>query len=346
MVQTLERPMPDAAGALEFVLPPELEARVPPEARGIARDEVRLMVSHKANDRVEHTAFKDITRFLRAGDLVIVNDSATLPAALTAGREDGDEIAFHLSTELEPGLWVAEPRKTAVRAGERLTLPGSGSAVLLAPHRGSSRLWLARLELPEGPVEYLTRWGRPIKYDYAEGDWPISAYQTVYARRPGSAEMPSAGRAFSDRVLQSLQDKDVKLTAITLHTGVSSLEDHEPPYEEWFQVPESAAAAIAEARARGGRRVAVGTTVIRALESALSAEGEVQPASGWTDLVITPEEPVRSVDGLLTGFHEPRATHLAMLEAIAGRRHIELVYREALGARYLWHEFGDLHLVL
>jgi S-adenosylmethionine:tRNA ribosyltransferase-isomerase len=158
--------------------------------------------------------------------------------------------------------------------------------------------------------------------------------------------MPSAGRAFSDAVLAELREKGVGIAAITLHTGVSSLEDHEPPYEEWFEVSEETAGAIQETRRKDGRVVAVGTTVIRALESASNENGNVRAACGWTDLVITPERGIRAVDGLLTGFHEPRATHLAMLEALAGRRHIELAYEAALAAGYLWHEFGDLHLIL
>jgi S-adenosylmethionine:tRNA ribosyltransferase-isomerase len=346
MLETLERPTAASIRALEFKLPAELEARVPPEARGLARDEVRLMVSRMRDDRIVHSTFRDIRRFLEPGDLVVVNESATLPAALTARRDDGTELAFHLSTELEPGIWVVEPRKTAAGVGEVLSLPEGAHARLLSPHRESARLWVARLALPSPVYEYLHRWGRAIKYDYVQGDWPIESYQTVYAARPGSAEMPSAGRAFSEAILTELREDGVGIAAITLHAGVSSLEEHEPPYEEWFDVGAETADAINFTRAHGRRVVAVGTTVIRALESASDGSGRVEPASGWTGLVITPERGIGTADGLLTGFHEPRATHLAMIEALAGRRHIELCYEAALVSGYLWHEFGDLHLIV
>jgi len=333
---------------LDFELPAELEARQPPEARGLARDEVRLLVSYRDDDRIVHATFLDLPWFLDAGDLVIVNDSATLPAALTARQEDGAEIPFHLSTRLDRTAWVVEPRGDAAvrRAGTTFTLPGGATATLLRPHHGSARLWVARLDLPAPFVRYLHEWGRPIAYKYVQGEWPLAAYQTVYARRPGSAEMPSAGRAFSGRVLDALAARGVAVEAVTLHTGVASLESHEPPYEEWFDVPARAAEAVRDARSRGGRVIAVGTTVVRALESAADDAGRVRPMSGWTDLVITPERGMRAVDALLTGFHEPKASHLQMLAAIAGERHLRVAYRAALACRYRWHEFGDLHLVL
>jgi len=346
MLATLERPTAASIRALDFKLPPELEARAPPEARGLARDGVCLMVSAMRDDRIVHSTFRDIRRFLDPGDLIVVNDSATLPAALTARRGDGTEIAFHLSTEREPGMWVVEPRKTVARIGEVLSLPGGAHARLLSPHRESARLWLARLALPAPVYEYLHRWGSAIKYDYVRGDWPIESYQTVYAARPGSAEMPSAGRAFTEAILAELRDNSVGIAAITLHSGVSSLEEHEPPYEEWFEVTPETANAINSTHAAGRRVVAVGTTVIRALESSSNESGKVEATRGWTELVITPERGIRTVDGLLTGFHEPRATHLAMPEALAGRRHIAACYQAALDAGYLWHEFGDLHLLV
>jgi S-adenosylmethionine:tRNA ribosyltransferase-isomerase len=230
--------------------------------------------------------------------------------------------------------------------GEVLRLPGGGAATLLAAHAGSRRLWVARLDLPSRPLDYLGRWGRPIAYSYLRGRWPLALYQTVYAREPGSAEMPSAGRAFSQAVLARLAERGVGFATLTLHAGVASLEEHEPPFEERYAVPAATASAVAAARARGGRVVAVGTTVVRALESAVDRAGRVVARRGWTDLIVTPERGVRAVDGLLTGFHEPRASHLAMLAAIAGRDNLERAYAAAVAGRYLWHEFGDLHLIL
>lgn len=335
-----------AAHSLRFTLPPSLEAHEPPEARGLRRDQVRLLVSQYGDDRIAHARFDALPDFLQPGDLLVANDSATLPAALTARRADGSTLALHLSTRLLEALWVAEPRKTEVTAGEVLRLPGDGTATLLACYDDSARLWVARLDLPAPFLEYLSQWGRPIAYPYVPDPWPLSTYQTVYAREPGSAEMPSAGRAFSKDVLIRLAQKGVGFATLTLHTGVASLEAHERPYDEPFTVPATTAEAVNAARLGGRRVIAVGTTVVRALESATDERGRVIPTRGWTDLVVTPERGVTIVDGLLTGFHEPEATHLAMLSAVAGRAHLELTYRAALDGGYLWHEFGDLHLIL
>jgi len=334
------------AKALSFTLSPDLEAHEPPEARGLRRDQVRLLVSHYRDDRLYHARFDDLPRSLEPGDLLVANDSATLPAALTARRQDGSTVALHLSTRLPGGLWVVEPRKVTVSPVEVLGLPGGGSATMLAPYADSTRLWVARLELPMPLPDYLARWGRPIAYPYVPDRWSIELYQTVYANELGSAEMPSAGRAFTPDLLARLARAGIGFTTLTLHTGVASLESHERPYEEPFTVPPATADAVQAARLAGRRVIAVGTTVVRALESAADVDGRVIATRGWTDLVITPERGVRVVDGLLTGFHEPEASHLDMLSAIAGRAHLDLAYRAAVEGRYLWHEFGDLHLIL
>ncbi|HEX2171810.1 MAG TPA: S-adenosylmethionine:tRNA ribosyltransferase-isomerase [Dehalococcoidia bacterium] len=337
---------PELTDALDFVLPAELEAREPPEARGLRRDHVRLLVSTRADDRIVHARFDDLPRFLAPGDLIVVNDSATLPARLSARLAGGGDIALYLSTRLPAALWIVEPREAAVSEGDTLQLPDGGTVRLLTSYPGSSRLWVARLDLPELLIDYLTHWGRPIAYSYVDRDWPMEMYQTVYAAEPGSAEMPSAGRPFSWEVIRRLIDRGVGFARLTLHTGVASLERTERPYEEAYRVPPETVEAVEAARRAGGRVVAVGTTVVRALESAADERGRLHASQGWTDLVITPARGVRVVDSLLTGFHEPRATHLAMLEAIAGRPHLERTYRAAIAERYLWHEFGDLHLIL
>ena len=158
--------------------------------------------------------------------------------------------------------------------------------------------------------------------------------------------MPSAGRAFTPELLTRLIAAGVMVAPLVLHTGVASLESGEPPYEEYYRVPSTTADLIALTRAAGHRVIAVGTTVVRALESVTDAGGRSHPGEGWTGLVIEPPRRIRAVDGLLTGLHEPRSTHLAMLEALAGREHVEHAYAELLRERYLWHEFGDLHLLL
>jgi S-adenosylmethionine:tRNA ribosyltransferase-isomerase len=332
--------------SLDFILPQELEAREPPEARGLRRDQVRLLVSYRADDRIIHTRFDELPSLLSANDLLVVNVSATLPAALRATRADGSDIALHLSSQLKERIWVVEARKTVVAAGERLALPDGGTCTFLEPYLGSWRLWRARLDLPQPVFAYLQRWGKPIAYPYVKQEWPLEMYQTVYASRPGSAEMPSAGRAFSVDVIAGLSRKGVRMVPLVLHTGVSSLEKDESPYPEWFEVPQTTIDAIAGARSSGGRVIAVGTTVVRALESSANANGLLIGSAGWTDLVITPGRRLRFVDGLLTGLHEPKASHLAILEALAGRAHLRKAYAEALNARHLWHEFGDLHLIL
>jgi S-adenosylmethionine:tRNA ribosyltransferase-isomerase len=332
-------------GPLDFELPADLEAREPPEARGLTRDKVRLMVSHLDDDSIEHRRFLDLPHLLRPGDLLVANDSATLPAALTATRGDATSLTLHVSTRLQDDLWVVEPRRVQVSAGEVLTLADGATARLLVPYADSHRLWLAAFSTNVRSL--MARHGRPIAYPYVRGEWPIEMYQTVYADAAGSAEMPSAGRAFSPDVLERLAHCGIGFVTLTLHTGVASLETHERPYAEEFWVPEYTAAAVRRARADGRRVVAVGTTVVRALESAVEVDsGNVVASHAWTELVITPERGVQVVDSLLTGFHEPKATHLAMLEAIAGRSHLEKAYVAALAGRYLWHEFGDLHLIL
>lgn len=332
--------------ALDFSLPPEREAHEPPEARGLTRDGVRLLVSYLNGDRVVHAHFADLPTFLRPGDLLVLNISATVPAALTVRRADGSEIAMHLSTRLPAGLAVVEFRKTAVSPGETFMLPGGGSAVALVPYPGSTRLWVTRLDLGEPLLAYFQRWGRPIAYPYVRGSWPIDVYQNVYASVPGSSEMPSAGRPFTRETLDRLTLAGVLIAPIILHTGVASLEQNEPAYEEYFDVPYETAAAVQRVKGGRGRVIAVGTTVVRALESSADGAGRPVASRGWTNLAITAARGVTVVDGLLTGFHEPNATHMGLLEAMAGRAHVERAYRAALDAGYLWHEFGDLHLIV
>jgi S-adenosylmethionine:tRNA ribosyltransferase-isomerase len=340
------------ASTVDFTLPAHLEAHEPPEARGLTRDGVRLLVGCRGSGAVVHRRFTDLPDLLRPGDLVVVNASGTLPAAVSTV----DGLVVHVSTELPVGTWVVELRRPAGtatspygggRPGQTHRLAGGG-AVTLVEEYSPGRLWVSTVDtagLPDVPA-YLRRYGRPIRYGYVPRDWPLSAYTTVFATEPGSAEMPSAGRPFSAELVTRLVARGVLVAPVVLHTGVASPEAHERPYPERFTVPAATARVVAATRADGGRVVAVGTTVVRALETATGADGVTRPASGWTELVVTPSRGVRAVDGLLTGFHEPRASHLDLLAAVAGCDLLARCYAEALAAGYLWHEFGDLNLLL
>ncbi|MEP6953257.1 MAG: S-adenosylmethionine:tRNA ribosyltransferase-isomerase [Solirubrobacteraceae bacterium] len=345
------------AVAAAFSLPARLQAREPPEARGLRRDGVRLLVAARAAETIEHARFGDLGSLLSPGDLVVVNVSATLAAAIDAQRADGTRVTVHVATRAPhaPGddWWVLELRHAGGatplrggRAGERLVLDGGAIATLAAPYAGGARLWLAQVDAGGSLPTHLERHGRPIRYGYVPRPWPLADYQTVFGLEPGSAEMPSAGRPFTTELVTRLIAGGVGIVPVTLHTGVSSPERHEPPYPEEFEVSAHTARAVNEARAAGGRIVAVGTTVVRALESAAGDDGTAVPARGWTPLVIGPDRGVRVVDGIVTGWHEPEASHLRMLEAIAGPELLRRSYDAALAHGYLWHEFGDSHLIL
>lgn len=333
---------------IRFDLPEELSASAPPEARGLARDEVRLLVASPSG--VHHTVFSALGDHLHPGDLLVVNTSGTLPAAVEAHRA-GRPVLVHFATELDDGSWIVELRAPGGpvldgRAGERLELPGGASLTLLAPaDPGAARLWRAEVAVEGSVTGYLTATGRPIRYGYVPRAWPISDYQTVFAREPGSAEMPSAARPFTAELVTRLVSEGVLFAPLLLHTGLSSPEAGEPPQAERFRVPPTTAALVSWVRDRGGRVIAVGTTAARALESSVS-RGVVRAAEGWTNLVLGPERPASVVDGIVTGLHAPEASHLLLLEAVAGRSLVQAAYDAAVERRYLWHEFGDVSLLL
>jgi S-adenosylmethionine:tRNA ribosyltransferase-isomerase len=342
------------AGLHDFVLPSELEAARPPEARGMTRDAVRMLVARRTARTVTHSTFTELPRQFDEGDLIVVNTSGTLAAELQGVDQRGEPLQVHLSTELPAHLWTVELRRVGApvltaAAGDIVALAGGGQLDLLTPyslHPEGVRLWVATVTTPVPLLTFLAVHGQPIRYGYVEGHWPIAMYQNVYATEPGSAEMPSAGRPFTPEILTRLAARGVGVVPIVLHTGVASLDASEPPYPEFYRVSAATAHRINDARREGGTVIAVGTTVVRALETVVDARGHVHAGSGWTETVITPDRIVRSVDGLLTGWHEPEASHLAMLEAVAGRPLLEQSYAAALKEGYLWHEFGDVHLVL
>lgn len=340
---------------IHFQRPPGSDASEPPEARGLARDAVRLLVARPG--RISHARFADLGDHLRPGDLLVVNNSATVPAAVD-GRRGGRDIAVHFSTARGEKEWVVELRPAAdaaghltdVRPGERVDLPGGAALVIGSsypePGVDGARLWTSRVILEGDLGAYLARHGRPIRYSYVPREWPLRYYQTVFARSIGSAEMPSAARPFSTELVTALVSAGIGIAPITLHAGVSSAEAGEPPTPELFEVPAPTGRLVNSARAAGNRVIAVGTTVARALESAADPAGVVRPAVGWTDLVLGPQRPCRVVDGLVTGWHDAGASHLLLLEAVAGPDLVAAAYREAVARGYLWHEFGDSALLL
>jgi S-adenosylmethionine:tRNA ribosyltransferase-isomerase len=349
---------------LDFVVPAELQASAPPEVRGRGRDAVRMMVAYRDSAELVSSDFDKLGLFVGAGDLLVVNASATLPAALVATEtESGAEVVVHLSARLsvEPAgaeVWALELRRPSGAASKAwdgaapepkaLKLgDGTGRLDLIGPYRASRRLRTGRLAVSSPVLTWLSGNGRPIRYGYVERPWPLSAYQTMFATEPGSAEMPSAGRPFTPEVVAHLLALGARFAPIVLHTGVSTTEVDEVPAPERFRVPSCTASKVNATRQAGGRVIAVGTTAVRALESAFDpAAGRVSASAGWTELVVTPERGVNVVDGLLTGWHEPEASHLLMLEAIAGRQLLEATYAAGIAQGYLWHEFGDVALIL
>ena len=322
-----------------------VDAIAPPERRGVERDAVRLLVTDRAKREHSHAHFFDLPSYLRRGDLLVVNDSATLPAALSARRNNGESLMLHLSTMIGGDLWMVEPR-ARVDAGEVLQLPESGSVVLLAPVEPERpRVWYASFRLPLPMNAYLMKNGEPIRYGYLPARLPLEDYQTIFAREPGSSEMPSAARPFTPRVLHRLQEHGVEFAVITLHCGVASFEKPEHPSIERYFVSPKAASAVNRARAEERRVVAIGTTVLRALESS-SYDGKVISSAGWTDLIIGERSAIRSVDGLLTGFHDEASTHESLLRAFLDRDLLTSAYEEAAECGYYQHEFGDVHLIL
>lgn len=346
---------------LDFERPADLQATVPAEERGLSRDEVKLLVTH--GDSHSHSRFRDFATFLEPGDILVANQSATLPASLPADGPVGDFL-LNCCTDYGNGLWLTEPRWSTsepgplpLSAGDHITA-GRLDGRIISDFPNLERLMFVQFD--DNVRAAMDARGEPIRYGYVKHPYPLDTYQTYFSAEPGSAEMPSAARPFTDRVVDSLRARGIGIATVTLHTGVSSLEvefdqyeghcrgiECNPLYPEPFRVPAATARAVNRTHDQGGRIIAVGTTVVRALESAWAAEsGRVQPMTGFTRTFVTPERGTQVIDGLLTGLHDPETTHLAMLYAVAGQDLIMDGYEEAIDASYLWHEFGDTHLLL
>jgi len=345
-----------------FHLPSALNADRPPERRGLARDRVRLLVLDRYTGNVTHTRFDGIAEYFEPGDLLVFNSSRTLPATL-AGRLGHSRSAVEVRlTELLPdGTWLAllllQPAilrgKDVLTKGLRLDFGRELSCEVLEQDQRIPRLW--KLRFSKSGTEFLDsvyRIGQPVRYRYLSAPWRLSYYQNVYALQPGAAEMPSAGRAFTWRLLLQLRHRGVETAAITLHAGLSSYLDNDLDRqhlasEEEYWISEEAVAKIRRAKDSGRRIVAIGTTVVRALESiAAESGGEVRACHQYTQLRVTADYRLQIVSGLLTGLHEPEASHLDLLAAFVAPGMIYTAYNEAIEQRYLWHEFGDLNLIL
>jgi S-adenosylmethionine:tRNA ribosyltransferase-isomerase len=344
----------------DFTLPPELSAKEPPERRGMARNQVRLLVIERASGAIEHARFDKIDHYLRAGDLLVFNSSRTLPASLRAcDCGHGPCMEVRLAQHLPDDSWLAlllceqgDPFGCGLRAGMQIEFAEALKATVLERNAEIPRLWKLKFSASGSTlVDLIYRLGKPIRYEYVSAPWDLDYYQTIYATEPGSAEMPSAGRAFTWKLLIELKRRGIDSAYLVLHTGLSSYMDDEidrahPASEEEYFISTTTAEKIRQARARGGRIIAVGTTVVRALESVADADGGVTEKQGYTRLKITREHRLKAVDGLLTGLHEPEASHLDLLSAFLPPEQIRFAYEEAMARRYLWHEFGDLNLIL
>jgi S-adenosylmethionine:tRNA ribosyltransferase-isomerase len=343
-----------------FHLPPELSAKEPPERRGIARDKVRLMIVDRVTHRVEHTRFDKLGEFLHAGDLLVFNTSRTLPAALNGcGWPAGPCIEVRLAQHLPDDSWLAlllcqrgDPFSCGLRSGMQISFGTELTGTVYDRDENIPRLWKIRFsESGTALVDLIYRLGRPIRYEYVSAPWDLDYYQTVYAKEPGSAEMPSAGRAFTWKMLFELKRSGIETAYILLHTGLSSymddaLDAQHPVLQEEYLISADAAEKINRSHHRGGRVIAVGTTVVRALESVTDPNQEMLAQHGYTRLHISAGHALRTVDGLLTGLHEPEASHLDLLTAFLPAGRIREAYEEAVQRGYLWHEFGDLNLIL
>jgi S-adenosylmethionine:tRNA ribosyltransferase-isomerase len=352
---------------VRFELPPTLEAAAPPEARGLRRDGVRLLVVDRGSGAVRHLRFSALPLVLRPGDLLVANDSRTLPASLIGWTADGAALELRLAGR-DGDRWAAltlgvpehgdpalvptdaRPPAPALLPGERLSFAGGLSARVLARHdEVPAMVWIAFDRDGAPLLEALHRAGQPVRYAYVPERWALHHYQTMFAAAPGSAEMPSAGRPFTVQALHDLRARGVGLATISLHAGLSTYGDPEVDRRfvpaEPYRVPETTAAAVARARAAGGRVIAIGTTVVRTLETAADPSGQVRPGAGITRLRIDADHRLRAVDGLLTGLHEPEASHLDLLRAFLDTAALRAAYDQALREGYLWHEFGDVCLI-
>ena len=341
---------------LDFELPEELIAQVPVEPR----DASRLLVLPRGEGETRHLHFTDLPDLLAPGDLLVLNDSRVIPARLVGRRESGGRVEVLLveplpgSPSAGPARWRAMAQASkSIRIGSRLDFDGLAAEVEGVEGEGFFAIRFDRDE--QSLAQELERVGRVPLPPYIRrepGDADRVRYQTVVASHPGSVAAPTAGLHFTQELLARLGDRGVSWTTVTLHVGPGTflpvragrLEEHRM-HSERYEVPVGAAAAFEAARARGGRVVAVGTTAVRTLESSF-ADGGLRSGRGRTEIFIRPGHAFRAVDGLVTNFHLPRSTLLALVCAFGGTAGILDAYRSAVAARYRFFSYGDAMAIL
>ncbi|UOR11076.1 S-adenosylmethionine:tRNA ribosyltransferase-isomerase [Halobacillus amylolyticus] len=332
-----------------FQVPAHLHATAPVEYRQGERDNVRLMVLDPLTGQRKHTNFHDIMNIFQAGDVLVLNQSRTIPSSLHATGTRGDvevrlarKIDEHRFEVLLLGTTYEEGDQIYFQNGFFATVEGNGNEYPLQV----VNFKLSGVSL----MEFIYEYGSPIYYEYINDPWPLNKYQTVYSSTPGSIEMTSAGRAFTWGMLSSLVKKGVHLCYVTLHTSLSYYGNNKWPtpsnHPELYSIPRETVDTINDAKAEGRKVIAVGTTVVRALESAVIEGHLTQQNSVLTDLYINGNYSLKITDALLTGFHEPEASHLDLLKAFIDEAVLLEAYNEALKQEYLWHEFGDMNLII
>ncbi|WP_324667746.1 tRNA preQ1(34) S-adenosylmethionine ribosyltransferase-isomerase QueA [Geochorda subterranea] len=341
----------------DYALPPELIAQSPVEPR----DSSRLLVVRRTGERLEHRHFRDVVEYLREGDVLVLNDTRVMRSRLWARRRpQGGRVELLLLRRVERRPEGAEIWHALVKPGRRAPAgqemeAGDGQLRVRVLERTADGGRLVELTSRDGTVsEVLARIGTVPLPPYIRRplDDP-ERYQTVYAREEGSAAAPTAGLHFTASLLERIRQVGVEVVSLTLHVGVGTFRPVRAPvveqhvmHEEFFTVPAATADAIARARQQGGRVWAVGTTVVRALESAAEETGDVRPGSAWTRLFIHPPYRFRVVDVLITNFHLPRSTLLMLVCAFGGTERILSAYREAVARRYRFYSLGDAMLIL
>ncbi len=349
----------------DYDLPEELIAQHPPATRG----DSRLMVLDRERQTIEHCAFGDLVRFIAPGDLMVVNDTRVIPARVEGRKRTGGKVSILFLDEADGGATCLISGRS-VKPESELILPGEIEARIMGrEEEGEGGAWRIAARFPEGLFDYLETWGRPPLPPYIkrtsdqDSKSDKDRYQTVYAREPGSVAAPTAGLHFTDDMIERIRERGADVAAITLSVGIGTflpirtedIENHRM-HAERYDIPPQTVRAVSEAKERGARVIAVGTTTTRALEGAAAekpgpaggARGRqnvLGPGRGVTSLFITPGFRFGIVDGLVTNFHLPRSTLLVLVSAFAGHRFVMDAYREAVRQRYHFFSYGDAMLI-